>query len=226
MIDTAQDLIDKLLKYFPKTEDVSAELTDGLKAYVRRNNFNSMELERLYNIIQENCGSFPLVRIVAKLWKEQGERFDKGIGPDNSAINMFKHKGWKEVIEAVQEIRAAQEYREMKASEIDIISDYDDLYYVYKLLQEVSPLVMPEDRKDVYLRKVKEDVDSRIPINLDRVRTSIQRRHDEYDQKYGDQEIEAAERTLTKSVNDMQKAFGANSKMLEPEPDKQVVFKY
>lgn len=226
MIDTAQDLVDKLLNYFPKTEAVSAELTDGLKAYVRRNNFNSMELDRLYNIIQENCGSFPLVRVVAKLWKEQGERFDTGISPDNSAISKFKHSGWREVVDEVKAIRETQERRDLKNSEIDMLNDYEDLYYVYKLLQEISPLVMPENHKDTYMRKVKEDVDNRIPINLERVRAQMKRRHDEYNQKYGDQEQEAAERTLSKSVDDMQKAFGANSKMLEPEPDKILSFKF
>ena len=67
MIETAQEFIDKLLNYFPKTDDITGELTDGIKQYIRRNNFNDVELERLYSIIQENCGSFPLVKIVAKL---------------------------------------------------------------------------------------------------------------------------------------------------------------
>jgi len=42
---------------------------------------------------------------------------------------------------------------------------------------------------------------------------------------YGENEKEITEK-LTKSVGDMEKAFGANSRMLEPEPDKQVNFRY
>jgi len=214
MIETAQEFVDKLLNYFPKSDDISPELTDGLKAYIRRNNFNDVELDKLYAIIQENCGNFPTVRVVAKLWKEHGERFEKGITPDNSAISKFKHSGWREVIQEVQGIRAAQEYRILKNSEIDILTDYDDLNYVYKLLQAVSVLVMPEDRKDVYMRKVKEDIDNNIPIKLDRVRASIQRRLDEYEEKYGLQEQEVTDK-LTKSVSDMQSSFGSRSKQLE-----------
>jgi hypothetical protein len=178
-----------------------------------------MELERFYNIIQENCGGFPLVKIAAKLWKEQGERYNTEEKPDNSAISKYKDTGWKEVVEKIRSLREAQEERMLQNSEIDIICDYDDLYYVYKLISEVSPLVMPDESKDIYLRKVKEDVDNRIPVNLDRVRASVQKRHEEYQKIYGEHEDEVIEK-ISKSIANLQNAFNERSRMLEPEPDR------
>jgi hypothetical protein len=214
MIDTAQELIDKLLKYFPRSEDVSLELTDAIKGYVRRANLNSMELERFYDVITENCSSFPVLKVAASLWKKYGERFDGGVSHDCSAINKFKNTGWRDVVNEIKAIRVIQEERELKNSEIDILNDYEDLYYIYKQLQLVPTLVMPNDSKDIYMRKVKEDIDGGIPVNLDRVRASLQRRHDEYNANYGDMEKER-EVKLDKAVSDVEKAFGAKSREIE-----------
>jgi hypothetical protein len=214
MIETAQELIDRLLKYFPKSDEISGELTDALKSYTRRSNLNSMELERFYNIITENCSSFPVLKVAASLWKKYGERYDGGVSHDYSAINKFKNSGWRDVVNEIQAIRAIQEERDLKNSEIDILNDYEDMYYVYKQLQLVPTLVMPNDSKDIYMRKVKEDIDSGIPVNLDRVRASLQRRHDEYNENYGDQEKERAVK-LEKAVSDVEAAFGAKSREVE-----------
>ena len=75
MIATAQELIDKLLKYFPKTDRVSAEMMDALKAYCRRNNFNDMELDRFYDLLTEHCEYFPVVKTAETL---EGTRPESG----------------------------------------------------------------------------------------------------------------------------------------------------
>jgi hypothetical protein len=217
MIENASEFVDKLLAYF--STEVSSELTDGIKSYARRNKFNVAEFERLYNIIQENCAKFPTVQIMAKLWKEQGKHFDNDSSNYNNAISRFKNTGWKDIIIQIQEIRKIQDSRDLTAKEIDVLHDYDDLLYVYRLIDSVSPLVMDADSKDIYLRKVKEDIDNRIPINRSKVKEAIKRRHDQYNEMYQDQEIEAAEK-ITKTVEDLNNIFGERKKMLEPEPDR------
>ena len=224
MIESPVEFVDKLLEYFSK-DSVSVEVTDGLKSYLRRHKFNSIELERLYSIVQENCNRFPVVQVVVKLWKDHGERYENSGGSEDRAISKFKNTGWKHVIECIHSVRKAQDFRELSNNEIDLLHSYDELSFVWGLLESVPPLVMDKEAKDIYMRKVKEDVDNNVPINRTKVVEAIKKRHDQYNAMYADQETEEAEK-ISKSVDDMCKAFGEKKKLLEPEPDKSIDFDF
>lgn len=225
MISTAQELVDKLLKYFPKTEKVSAEMMDALKAYCRRSNFNDMELDRFYDLLTEHCEYFPVVKTAAKIWREYGQRAEKVTASFASrAISENKKIGWEKVIDEIKRIRRKQDHSDLMAAEIDLLHDYEDLSTVYFMLNAVPEVIMPEQYKATYLRKVKEDIDNHIPVNLTAARVRIEKRIHDYNIMYGLEEGEILENNtgISKSFEQMQKAFGERKQSLEPEPDKQM----
>lgn len=225
MISTAQELVDKMLKYFPKTDKVSEEMMDALKAYCRRSSFNDMELDRFYDLLTEHCEYFPVVKTAAKIWKEYGQRAEKvTVSFASRAIADNKHSGWETIINDIKRIRSKKEYSALTNAEIDILHDYEDLSTIYNMLNAVPDVIMPEQYKATYLRKVKEDVDNHIPVNLTAARARIDKRIHDYNVMYGLEESEAAEKShgIAKSFGQMQKAFSERKQILEDEPDKQM----
>ena len=221
MIDTAQGLINKLKNYY--SEDVSVELEDGLKGWIRKKNFSPDEFENLYEIAVENCARFPKVQLIAKLWNEQGQKISKGEGHGKAitALHDNRDKAWQSIVDQIKDIRNAQEHRDLSCREIDLLHEFSDLMSVYNLLETVPTIIMPQKYKDTYLRKVKEDICNNIPIKLDAVRRHITRRHKEYDQKYGAeaQEYETSAQ-ITRTIDDLHSVFEDNAKLFEPEPDR------
>jgi len=223
-METALELIEKLKSYY-HAERMNPELEDGIKSFIRRKNLNSIELESLYDIIRDNCGKMPNVQYIAKLWKEYGQRAEKvTAGFASRAISENKNSGWEKVIDQIKRIRRKQEHSELTNSEIDILHDYEELSTVYFMLNAVPSVIMPEQYKATYLRKVKEDVDNHIPVNLTAARVKIEKRINDYNMMYGPEESEILgnNKGISKSFEQMQKAFGERKQALDPEPDKQM----
>jgi hypothetical protein len=221
MISSAEEFVSRLLSYFKSTDEVSAELIDGLKAWIRRENFNDIELDKLYNIIQEECATFPMVKTVKKLWYEKGERFHKAQKVGNSKLeDLKKNAGWERIIDEVKDIRREQDIRELRASEIDILAYFDEFYYTWRLINEVPDKQFSQDEKATYMRKVLETFREGIPINLQSVKKHMEQRIKKYKQMYGAEEEEMCGR-VTRTVDMVNQAFTQNSRALEPEPDNQ-----
>lgn len=226
MISSAEEFVSRLLSYFKSADDVSGELIDGMKAYLRRENFNDIELDKLYNIIQEECATFPMVKTVKKLWYEKGERFNKTQKIGNSKLeDLKKNAGWERIIDEIKDIRREQDIRVLRASEIDILEYFDDFYYTYRLINEVPDKQFSQEEKATYMRKVLETFREGIPINLESVKNHMAWRIKKYQQMYGDEEEEMSSR-VTRTVDMVNQAFASNSKALEREPDKQPNFNF
>lgn len=222
MISTAEEFVSRLLNYFKSTDEVHLELIDGLKAWLKRQNFNDVELDKLYYIIQEGCSTFPMVKTVSRLWHEKGERYNKNQKNDSSRLADLKKRetGWERIIDEIKDIRREQDIRELSASEIDILEYFDEFYYTYRLINEVPDKQFSQDEKSTYMRKVLETFREGIPINIESVKKHMAWRIKKYKQMYGDEEEEMSSR-VTRTFDMVSQAFAANSKALEREPDKQ-----
>ncbi|PKL17892.1 MAG: hypothetical protein CVV49_08930 [Spirochaetae bacterium HGW-Spirochaetae-5] len=213
MITTAQELTDKLLKYYPKTEALSLEIVDALKMYVRRGNFSGDELERMYQVIIENCAGFPQVRTVAKLWKENSysESNDSYKPKDvNNAKSDYRDTGHNEIVRYIKTIREKQDQGgKLSNKEIDLIHTYEDLCYIHSVVNSLADGVIDRQHKETYIRKAKETIDSGIPINFTAFEREMNRRRAQAVEMYGEQDAEI-DSILSKSVSDIENAFGAN----------------
>jgi len=180
MITSAQELTDKLLKYYPKSEDVSLEIIEALKMYVQRGSFSEDELDRMYELIVESCAGFPQVRIVAKLWKENKNKSNSenfSTKDVNNALSEYRDTGHNDVVRQIKYIREKQSRDEkLTNKEIDLLDTYEDLCYVYSQVNALPDGVIDRDHKETYLRKAKETIDSGIPINFTAFEREMNRR--------------------------------------------------
>jgi len=194
MITSAQELTDKLLKYYPKSEDVSLEIIEALKMYIRRGNFSEDELDRMYELIVESCAGFPQVRIVAKLWKENKNKSNRenfSAKDVNNALSEYRDTGHNDVVRQIKYIREKQSRDEkLTNKEIDLLVTYDDLCYVYSQVNALPDGVIDRDHKETYLRKAKETIDSGIPINFTAFEREMNRRRALAVNMYGEQDAE------------------------------------
>jgi len=194
MITSAQELVDRLLKYFPKTEAVSLEVIDALKVYIRRGNFIEEELDRMYEIIVENCAAFPQVRIVAKLWKDNRDRSNRNtkcFRDVNNAKEIYMHTGHNDIIQEIKIIRDKQSREErLTNKEIDLLDTYEDLCYVYTQVNALPDGVIDREHKETYIRKAKETIDAGIPINFTAFEREMNRRRAQAVEMYGEQDAE------------------------------------
>jgi hypothetical protein len=225
MIETAKEFILKLKNYYD--EEISVELEDAITAYVRKKRFKGLELEALFELTCEHSARIPKVNHLAKIWKEHGQRLEDGTGgcvyADNALANN-RGKGFEYVINDIKRLRREQENRDLKNNEIDLLHAYTDLATIYDMLNEVPDIIMPKQYKDTYLRKVKEDIDAGIPVNIRAARNRIEERKNQYAQTYGDEELEQFEKKSEDSVrvsyDKLVNVFKNNKQMLNPEPDR------
>jgi len=194
MITSAQELTDKLLKYYPKSKDVSLEIIEALKMYIRRGNFSEDELDRMYELIVESCAGFPQVRIVAKLWKENKNKSNRenfSAKDVNNALSEYRDTGHNDVVRQIKYIREKQSRDEkLTNKEIDLLDTYEDLCYVYSQVNALPDGVIDRDHKETYLRKAKETIDSGIPINFTAFEREMNRRRALAVNMYGEQDAE------------------------------------
>lgn len=226
MIQSAQEFIVKVKGYFD-TDNMSMELEDAYKSWLRKKNLKPLEFESLYDLSTENFAHIPKVNLLAKVWHERGEKISKGesFSSANNAVEFNKDKNWQTIIEDLKYLRKNQEIRDLTTKEIDYLHEWDDLMCIYNLLNMVPAVIMPQTYKDTYLRKVREDIIAGIPINLGRVRAKIDERNNTYSNIYGEQERKQDSK-IERTVQQIERTFADNSKMFQPEPDKMMNFDF
>lgn len=221
MIECAAEFIQKLKGYFD-SDSMSVELEDAYKSWLRKKNFSAVEFENLYDLITENFNKLPRVSYAAKIWNEQGLKINKrSYGFD--ILDEYKNRPWQSIIEEIIEIRNIQDTRELTTRETGILHEFEDLKTVEYLLRSIPSLIMPQTEKDTYMRKVKEDVVNRVPINIAAVRKSMSHRMREYEQKYSGEETENSQAQITRAVNDLFTVFDDNKKLFQEEPDRKMI---
>jgi len=223
MINSTQEFTDKLSKYFDGK--INVELEDGIKTWLRKKKLNGVELEALYELVCEHADRIPKVNMLAKIWREHGQRSESTgeCSYANNARERCRDKGWEYIIREIARLRNEQDSRELKASEIDLIHDFTDLSTIHDMLQQVPDLVMPADKKGTYLRKVREDIIAGFPVNIRAARIKIDERIKQYKEIYGDEELEQHEKTSQSSgasYSDLVNVFSDRKQMLDPEPDR------
>jgi len=228
-VNTVQELIDRLLKYF-NAEKVNVEVIESVRTYVQKLNLGSVEFVLFYEAIKEYHESmaFPKVYQVRKIWNEHGVRYNtvKSHKDVNTAKELYRNTGHNTIAEKIKVLREKQNRDEQISNqEIDLLDTYDDLYYVYKQIHSLPDGVMDGVSKETYLRKVKEDIDNGIALNFTAFERAMTRRRAMQEEGYEEHERERSEK-LNRSASVVEGAFGARSRMLEPEKDKQVSFNY
>lgn len=224
MIDGPAEFLNKIVKYYDANE-ISIEHEDGIRVWLKKKKFKPVELETLYDLAVEKYKYIPKVSELADIWNKKGEKLSKqsDFMGSNNAIEFNKDKNWQAIIEELKYLRRKQDTQDLTCKEIDYLHEWDDLMYIHNMLATVPSVIMPQNFKDTYLRKVREDIIAHIPINLDRFSVKIQERVDQYNNIYKEQEREQDSK-LEKTVADVERIFRVNSKILDPEPDRVLNF--
>ena len=193
MIKDAEDFIAKLINYYSR-DDVSLELSDGLKDYVRKYNFKDVEMDYLYSLIKENCGHFPIVKTAKSLWEKYGKTWNGGgrQKSGNAQLDDLRTRGYSTVIATVKHIYVKQQQRreadpnyKNPISETEVLLEYTDLYNAFNRVEEVPDVVFPREKKDIYYRKMKETVDEGKRIDMSAVNKAMEERERLYHETYG-----------------------------------------
>jgi len=179
-----------------------------------------VELVLFYEALKENHESlsFPTVNQIKKIWNEHGRRYNetRSVKDVNNVRADYRRTGHNAVVEEIRLIRVKQDRGELVSNkEIDLLATYDDLYYVFNQINSLPDGVMSRENKEVYLRKVKESIDSGIPLNFTAFEKRMKARRSEAAEMYAeiDEEIDSG---LYRSIEEqIENAFGARKEEVQ-----------